>query len=272
MPKTEALEKRFISLVDSQKEQFCQALAPATRNESEYFIRACVAAIRKNSNLQRCTMPSVVESIMQAGALGLVPNTLSNECALIPYGSECTLQVMYQGFITLAARAGIEVLIADRIAENDHYELRRGTNPELIHTIDLARPRGATIAYYCTYRLPSGTNVTYILELDKYNKIRDAALARIERKAGPKAVQNSPYTLWPDEMGCSKAIKHALKNCPNKGRELATAIELDTQTEVGKRERNITAEARIIVPDGEDVPAAKVPTVNPKPEDEGAME
>ena len=114
------------------------------------------------------------------------PNTPAGEAFLIPRGGKCTLQIGYQGMITLAARVGIEIVCADVIYENDVYSVARGSSPELVHEIPLGpgpgEGRWRTTAF--TGRTPE-TLGSGVLSTEKVYAIRDRALAQL-RAAGRK--------------------------------------------------------------------------------------
>src|SRR5436190_12140398 len=63
-------------------------------------------AMRRTPKLMLCTKESIIGAIMTAAMLGLEPSGPLGHGALIPYGTECQFQPMYQGLLDLARRSG----------------------------------------------------------------------------------------------------------------------------------------------------------------------
>lgn len=74
---------------DTMKKQF--AIALPKHFETERFVRIAITEMRRNPELQECTLQSVLGAFMQAAQLGLEPGLLG-QCYLIPFRNRKTKQ------------------------------------------------------------------------------------------------------------------------------------------------------------------------------------
>lgn len=188
----------------------------------ERMARVAVNAISKSPELQKCSLISLVGSVLQSAALGLEPNTVLGEAALIPYKGSCTFQPMYKGLIKLARRGGVTEVYAESIREGDEVEVLRGTENRLTHKIKLDK-RGKTLAYYAVFKTPDGGCEYEIMTVDDIEAIR-------KRSAGVQAGRSTPWQTDYDEMAKKTVLKRLLKRAPLTV-EAAEAVEADHKAE-----------------------------------------
>lgn len=110
---------------------------------TERFVRAAQTALLKDptGKLSRCTQQSVLHSLMECAATGLMPD--GRQAALIAYGNECKFSPMVEGIIDLMHRAPgvekIEARVVRRPAEGeegiepDDFEYEYGIESVLRH-------------------------------------------------------------------------------------------------------------------------------------------
>lgn len=183
----------------------------------EKLIRLSVLAYGKNSKLAECSVPSIINSVMDAAKLGLEPNTPLGQCYLIPYKGECTLQIGYRGLITLAFRSGFFVSAESRLVyEGDDFDLYYDPEARLRHKPDLGGPQLKITHAYAYAKLKDGGMPLQIMNRATLDKIRNKSASR-----------NSPaWTDWEGEMYRKAPLKRLLKGLPLSP-ELSTAIDID---------------------------------------------
>jgi recombination protein RecT len=160
---------------------------------------------------------------MEASALGLEIGLLG-ECYLIPYKSECTMQIGYQGLIKLAVQSKSVLSInSGAVREGDYFEWELGSHPYVKHRPNLDNdPEAKPRAFYCVVRLPNGGFQATVMSAKEVDRIR----------ARSRSGGDGPWVTDYEQMGVKTVIKRALKNTP-KSPELARAVEADNASEIG---------------------------------------
>lgn len=159
-------------------EKIGMALA-GTGISPERFTRTALAALNGNKYLvDRCSRESIIISVMSAATLGLELSPTMGHAAIVPRGSEATLQVQYKGKIHLAQQhPKIAAVAVGIIHEKDRYEFCEGTHPEL-KVYPALGDRGAPIAYYCITHYRDGISVPTVMTHEEIvshrNKFSDA--------------------------------------------------------------------------------------------------
>ena len=77
-------------------------------NEKKFKIEInfAIQALKKNSYLQKCSVESVLESVLNISQTGLSLNPVLNYAYLVPMKGKCVLMPGYQGLIKLVTDAG----------------------------------------------------------------------------------------------------------------------------------------------------------------------
>jgi recombination protein RecT len=223
----------------------------------ERFLALAVNAVKKTPQLQTCSVESVLGAFIASASLGLEPNTPLQQAFLIPYKKggyvngvwqdnfECQFQIGYRGFITLAHRSEhIASLQAEAIHEGDLFDHLIGTESFLKYRKSLTN-RGGLIGAFAIARLTSGAEIACVLPLDEILRIRSKSgtwsklRADLDNadpsnqkdfKKAEKALQETPWELWLDDMAAKSAIKKLVKQLPISSCEdpFARAVELDS--------------------------------------------
>lgn len=201
----------------------------------ERLIKLATSAASRNTDLLDCTPESLLLAVVQAGTLGLEPNTPLHHCALVPTKNsrtgktEANLWIEYRGFAQLAYQSGmVEDIYAETVCENDYFEFDLGTEKVIHHRYDIRKPRGKSIAYYAVVKFKNGGKDFKVLTVHDCEKIRDASPG--------KGV--GPWASHFDAMGEKSAIRRVLKTAPmalDKDALLAKAIDHDSRVERGDK-------------------------------------
>lgn len=198
----------------------------------ERLIRIATSAASRNPELLDCTKESVLLSVVQAGTLGLEPNTPLHQCALVPFKNERTgkkeaqLIVEYRGLCTLAYNSGeIESIYAHDICVNDAWDVELGTNKRLYHKPCVTGPRGDAVAFYAVVKFKRGGTDFSFMPKAEVDAIREKSPGR----------NGDGWTKHYVEMGKKTAIRRLTKTTPmSQDKSLAKAIDIEDRAESGQ--------------------------------------
>jgi recombination protein RecT len=246
------------------------------------FQRVTVQALVKNPDLLDCTPDSVVQSVMEAAAMGLEPTGSTGGAYLVPrnvnvgtkdrpkYEKQAQLIPDYRGVSKMVTRTRMDGSPSDVakvewrvVKEGDEFAWTEGTAPTLTHVPALAPDRSAkpTTHVYAVGTLRSGETLFDVMD--------HAAVERIRKRGKPKAF--SPWDSDWDEMAKARVVKRLCKMLPvepvvlaiiNREDEQAgeSADAPDVPVEVtGSRTRQLAAKLR-------QEPVQDAPSAQPEPE------
>lgn len=121
----------------------------------EKLFRVAQLAMSKNPALLACSPASFVVAMMDSARSGLEPN--GKDGALVPYGTECQFQPMYQGLIKQAVQGGAAKKInARNVYANDKFKLKYDPEPHIEHE-PAYDDEGDIVGAYAYAVLPDGT-------------------------------------------------------------------------------------------------------------------
>lgn len=220
----------------SFREQVATALPAHIGVDS--MMRIALTEVRKQPELEKCTVPSFMGALLTAAQLGLRPG-YNGEGWLIPrwnknLGSlEAQFQPGYRGLAQLAYRSGEVVdITAEPVYAADHFRYTLGSSPHIEHVPDMeAEHRDADIrAFYAVIRLKSGGHIMKVLRRADADEVRD--------RFGPHNRQGQTVGPWATDyaaMGCKTAVLRALKFAPLESERLNAAIKAEEDALFGDR-------------------------------------
>jgi len=257
--------------IEGHRERFVQAL-PQGSITIERFLAATTFEILNNPKLQKCDRTSLTESLLLSARYGLEVGPLLGQAFLIPYNDRrmmpdgswakvmtCHFQVGYKGLIVLARRSKtIKTIAAEVVYENDHFECELGLHPNLVHKMDIRKPRGTPIAYYCAVELENGGTQFKVLSLPDAEAHRDRY-----SKGYQQAPEDNPWNTNFESMALKTVIIKNLKLCPMS----VEALEAVNREERGLEMRNVTGTGLDALP-----PPSPEAEIIPEPAPEPAAE
>lgn len=207
-------------LVEAIKPEIAKTLPKML--DVERFARIALSELRRVPKLMECSKQSLLSCLMQSAQLGLEPGGPLQHAHLIPFGSECTFIIGYQGLAELVYRAGkVKRLEAAVIYSNDYYKITMGTEPKIEHEELLVGSRGEPIAAYAVATLLDGTPIFEVMREDEIQSVKS--------KSRSAASPSSPWAQFPDEMRkkvvSRRLIKRLQKSVEDKA--LVHALEVD---------------------------------------------
>ena len=215
--------KNLMDVLQSRKDQF-KDLLPKYLTPERLF-RVAQLAISKQPLLLNCTPASFLIAMMDCARTGLEPN--GKDAALIPYGTECQFQPMYQGMIKQAVQGGAAKKINARLVhEFDTFRLWYDPEPHIEHE-PATEDEGEIVGGYAYAVLPDGS-----MHIEYMNK-RQLEHIRAKSKA-----RSGPWQTDPEEMYRKSPVKRLFKYLPVPD-EVEYAVAVDNQQETGKSRQDI---------------------------------
>lgn len=157
------------------------------------FIQVGLTATLKNPRLLDCTAVSFTNSMLKCAETGLEPD--GRRAALVPYGQECTLQLMYQGYIELLMETGDVINIhAEIVHENDDFEYDMGTVKR--HKINFKSERGEPFACWCKIELKNGAVKFEVMTKEQIYEVRNKSSAYKNNKPTPWTDPQAELEMW----------------------------------------------------------------------------
>jgi len=242
--RAESLEAML--MMETTQKEIARAL-PQGKAAMERMLRIYLTALRLTANLMRCTPDSFMGCILQAGQLGLEPNTPLQQCFLIPRRNkkreareksqrpiyECTLMTGYQGMIELSMRSG-RVLSVETMAVRklDQFTYRYGINQMLDHqpSEDANREESPITHAWALGRIKNGGTPFVVLSRSQIE----------QRRARSGTPNEGAWVTDYEPMACKSAIRALWKVLP-KSSEMAIADQLETMVELGRSQRSAFA-------------------------------
>ena len=137
-----------------------------------------------DSKLQKCTVKSFLQALLDSAKVGLMPNSPLKHCDIIPYKDHGVMtahfQMEYRGHVDLALRTGMyESIYAHEVYPQDEFYACYGLHKDLQHVkSEDPIPEGTMPKYYyAVYHLKNGgydfeywTRDRMLKHRDKYSK------------------------------------------------------------------------------------------------------
>lgn len=135
---------------------------------------AVILAPQQTKNaLEQCSMESYLRVVKDSITIGLLPNTATQDCFIVPFRGEATFQMGYQGYMRLAGQAGVDI-ISGAIHQNDQAVYKP---TDLHNPLEIQSPiinRGNVVAYYAI-ATHGDRRFVEIMETSEIDKIKQSA-------------------------------------------------------------------------------------------------
>lgn len=219
--------------IDTQTPAF-KAILP--QGDAERFSRLVLTAVKATPKLMEAFgttqgQTTVLLAAMQCAALGLEPNTPTQDAWLLPRKNkgvmECQLSIGYRGLLKLARRSGIVKSVrADVVREADEFHYEYGLDADVLRHVPYKGDGdpGKLLYAYAVVRFTNGGSQFIVLNR------REVEKRRAMSTAWQMSPDSSPWVKWEPEMWCKTAI-----------RALVPYLELDTEanTAIERDERRL---------------------------------
>lgn len=218
--------KSIIQLInsDQMKQQFVKAMN--SPKMIDRFLRLATSAVNQTPRLAECTASSIVGALLKSAQLNLEPNTVLQQCYLIPRRKkgtwECNFEIGYKGQMELARRSNeISLIEAREVREFDEFDIDYGEN-KLVHKPNWKGGRGPVIGYWARYRMkddPSQASFEFMT--------KEEVEAHRDQYSQAKDSEYSPWNTAFDKMAKKTVIKQVLAYAPISVEDYAHAMAAD---------------------------------------------
>ena len=213
------------------------AVLPSDVN-ADRFARLVLTAVKATPDLMACFdtaagQTSVLFAAMEAAALGLEPNTPTQECWILPrrvnigtkqkpvWRQEAELQIGYRGLLKLARRSGeVKTIYANVVREGDEFDYHYGLESDHLEHKPKPGNEGQLQYAYAVVRFNNGGYNFVVLD-------EAAVKARRAMSRGADSAY-SPWVKWEPQMWTKSAIRALMAYVPQSP-ELSRAVENDGQ-------------------------------------------
>lgn len=243
-------QKIVSGLLEKFKGSIAQALP--SHITPDRMIRVALTAMTKQPDLLLCTSHSIISSVMTAGQLGLLPDSVLGECYFIPFNNtkaknkECQIIIGYRGLCALAMRSGQvksvqarAVFLANGTLETgeigDEFDFEMGLDEKLKHIPKGIKDERYITHFYAIVKFNNGGHVFNVMTREEVIKIRNES-------ANYKNSQYKSSTIWGkyfEEMGNKTVLRRLMKFVPLSP-EIQKAIGLDEAGD--NRKQNLSIE------------------------------
>lgn len=208
-------------------------LVPKTAGDPNRLLSIAFSTIAYDSKLVLCTPESLFGGVLETLKLGLTIGGPAQESWLIPFRNhgrlEATLIIGYQGYRNLIDRSRAVLDLHPRAVYTcDDFDFEYGSNPRVSHRpwnhpkVDRPEP-GPFWGAYSVARLRGGG-----LQIEVMEKAEIDA-----HRARSKAKDNGPWVTDYVPMALKTTIRKISKYLPKASFEMARALELDEQADMG---------------------------------------
>jgi recombination protein RecT len=215
--------------------------------DPDRFARLVLTACKAAPQLMECFetaqgQTSVLLAAMQAAAVGLEPNTPTQEAWLLPRRRqgvvECQLSIGYRGYLKLARRSGtLLTAYAEVVREGDSFEWWRGLQEDHLEHRPADERGELTYAYAVARYVNTGYSFVVLTRADV-----DARRAMSDSYRNDKSRPYSPWTTNTAAMWRKSAIR-ALAPFLDLSPEAAGAVGMDETVPTGLHDGAISYEA-----------------------------
>lgn len=250
LPTVKEQQGKVSSLLELYKGSIAQALPKHITPDR--MIRVALTAMVKQPDLLYCTSHSLIEAVMTAGQLGLMPDSVLGECYLIPFNNnrkgvkECQIIIGYRGLCALAMRSGQVKSVQARAVfaangatedgeQGDFFDYELGLEEKLKHIPNGVKDQKYITHFYAIVKFNNGGHVLNVMTRAEVEKIRDESKNYMYSKDKP----NSIWGKYFEEMGCKTVLRRLMKYVPLSP-ELQKAVSMDEAADLGNQ--NLGAE------------------------------
>jgi recombination protein RecT len=184
--------------------------------------------ISKSPSLQKCSIDSITDSVVNVGRLNITLNPALKLAHLIPRDNKCVLEVSYMGLISILKKSGgckyIDAFVVYQ-DEEFNYDPANGTLHHVPYhaTTEAEQRNRKAIGVYSRAVLTTGENVYCFMPMWEVDKVRN-----VSKNKGEKW---SAWNMWEEEMIKKTVIRRHFKLLVSgtELEEVAEAINIEEQ-------------------------------------------
>lgn len=200
---------------------------PDPRVTAERFMRVSMTTLQRTPKIAECDPRSIVACVVESAQLGLMPDGLTGEAYLVPFGKKCTMIIGYRGLLKLARNSGeIKSLSVEPVYEGDDFKFWLGIKPNIHHvpnpdTDDREDPSKLTHVYAVAHLRDGGVQFK-IMSRGEVDRIRKRS----------RSGSNGPWVTDYVAMACKTVLRQLCKMLPV-STQVMRAVTTDEASERG---------------------------------------
>ena len=217
--------------ITSQKAMAQIADALPEHLNAKKMARVVMTAVTRTPKLLECRPETVMNAVLEASQLGLMPDGVLGHGYILPYKTTAVFIPGYKGLLDLARRSGEIAWIQARLVyANDDFSYQYGMDPKLNHVPARAdgREPGKMIAAYGVAKFKTGEFHFEVMHRDEIELIRQRSRAK----------DDGPWMTDYDEMARKTVIRRLCKFLPMNP-EYQSLVTRDEYHEAGVLEQYI---------------------------------
>lgn len=192
------------------------------------FLSNVVASVQRVPKLLECDPVTLINSFMMMASLKLMPSGVSGEAFVLPYvtrgNTEAQFQIGYQGWVTLAYRAGVKSIVAEIVRQQDTFDY---VNGEIHHRQDIfSADRGEAIGAYVIIELQTGGKISKAMSKAEILAIAEQFSKSYKSDFSPWKGNDPQLWMWKKTV-----LKQAMKLVP-KNETIYKALAADNADSV----------------------------------------
>ena len=202
-------------------------LAPRHGTDPNRLLSIAFTSIAYDSKLVACTPQSIIGGVFESLKLGLMLGGPSQEAWLIPFGSEATLVIGFQGYRNILDRGrGVIDVHPRTVYAGDDFDVSFGTPRDRITHRPYwltGRAKGSLVAVYAMANLRGGGQQIEVMPKAEVDAHRDRSRAK----------NSGPWVNDYDAMALKTVIRKIAKYLPKSNELLSRALDLDDRADRG---------------------------------------
>lgn len=207
---TESKAGGFQEFMERHQHDFAM-VAPA-HIKPDRLIRLGISACRRQPDLLKCHMPTIVGGLLEAASLGLEVNSSLQEAYLVPFKNNKTRQqeaqliIGYRGLVGLMLNhPKVLTVFANAVYSKDTFTYCYGVHEDLRHVECEDGDRGEITHFYAYVRM-KGAERFVVLPKKKVDAHRDK-YSEAYKAAKAKGSTETPWIEDYEAMGCKTALR-----------------------------------------------------------------
>lgn len=221
-----SVDKKFFrikELVESPDTLVKIGRALPSHISAEKMARVFLTACTTTPKLLECDPASLMQAVMEASSLGLLPDGVLGHGYILPYKSKAKFIPGFRGLMDMARRSGAITRIDARVVyENDYFDYEYGLEPALKHK-PASSDRGGLVAVYAAAKFSETNEVAF--------EVMSRAEVDAIRKRSP-AGSYGPWVTDYEEMARKTVIRRLMKYLPLSP-DIQAAVTADEYAEAG---------------------------------------
>ena len=194
-----------------------------------------LSELNKNPALAKCSHASLAGTLMKISQLGLDVGVV-DECYIIPYKGEATLQVSYKGLIKVAYQSGMVTLVrSETVFEDDKFEFNIAEQKIVKHTPGSMRTN--PVGFYAEITLTNGKKIIKYMTMEQ--------IAERRKKSRGQNFWNNGF----ESMAQKVCVREALRLIPKSKVTYIDKPEVEIGQDMGlesRKEQDAALDAELL--------------------------